>query len=59
MAGWSVETRHDDGCLSELRSDWNDLFERCTTATAFQSHAWLESWWGAYGVPGSRYLPNS
>jgi CelD/BcsL family acetyltransferase involved in cellulose biosynthesis len=50
--GWSVETLRDDDALTSLRAEWNDLFERCPTATPFQSYAWLRSWWGVYGVPG-------
>src|SRR6476659_5533750 len=49
---WSVEVRRDDGCLTELGTEWNDLYARCSTATPFQSHAWLESWWHTYGRPG-------
>ncbi len=29
-----------------------DLHGRCRTATPFQSHAWLSSWWLSYGIPG-------
>ncbi|HEX2773699.1 MAG TPA: GNAT family N-acetyltransferase, partial [Micromonosporaceae bacterium] len=28
----------------------------CSTATAFQSYAWLESWWRSYGRPGQLVL---
>jgi CelD/BcsL family acetyltransferase involved in cellulose biosynthesis len=49
---WSAETVCDDSRLSTLRAEWNDLFQRCSTATPFQSHAWLESWWQSYGVAG-------
>ncbi|MER5471493.1 GNAT family N-acetyltransferase [Streptomyces sp. NPDC002685] len=31
---------------------WGRLYRRCGAATAFQSHAWLHSWWLSYGTPG-------
>ncbi|MEU1008505.1 GNAT family N-acetyltransferase [Streptomyces sp. NPDC005890] len=50
------------GLISELVTDeerfaalapaWGRLFARCATATPFQSHAWLHSWWLSYGLPG-------
>lgn len=49
---WTVEVRRDDDALAGLRPEWTDLFRRCRTATPFQAHAWLESWWRAYGRPG-------
>jgi CelD/BcsL family acetyltransferase involved in cellulose biosynthesis len=48
----TVETRTADGALADLGPQWNDLAARCRAATPFQSHAWLSSWWRAYGVPG-------
>ena len=30
-------------------SDWADLWHRCSTATPFQSPAWLMSWWRHFG----------
>ncbi|MGY0025051.1 GNAT family N-acetyltransferase [Streptomyces sp. YJ-C3] len=36
-----------------LREEWNRLHRACGTATPFQSHAWLHSWWLSYGG-GSR-----
>ncbi|MEV0092638.1 GNAT family N-acetyltransferase [Streptomyces sp. NPDC050738] len=38
--------------FEQLAGDWGDLQRRCETATPFQTHAWLFSWWTAYGVPG-------
>ncbi|MFJ8823627.1 GNAT family N-acetyltransferase [Streptomyces sp. NPDC102467] len=35
-----------------LREEWNRLHRSCGTATPFQSHAWLHSWWLSYGRPG-------
>jgi CelD/BcsL family acetyltransferase involved in cellulose biosynthesis len=49
---WTVEVRTGDDALAGLRPEWTDLFRRCRTATPFQAHAWLESWWRAYGRPG-------
>jgi CelD/BcsL family acetyltransferase involved in cellulose biosynthesis len=51
-----VETRRTDDGLAGLGPEWDDLFARCAAATPFQSHAWLESWWQAYGVPGQLRL---
>jgi CelD/BcsL family acetyltransferase involved in cellulose biosynthesis len=49
---WSVEHRRDDDALTALADEWRDLYARCPTATPFQSHAWLDSWWREYGKPG-------
>lgn len=35
-----------------LAAEWDELSERSVGATAFQSHAWLHSWWQSYGTPG-------
>jgi CelD/BcsL family acetyltransferase involved in cellulose biosynthesis len=48
----TAETRTEDDALDGLAGDWDDLVARCSRATPFQSHAWLESWWRAYGRPG-------
>lgn len=47
-----TETRCGDDGLDGLAGDWDDLVARCSRATPFQSYAWLESWWRAYGEPG-------
>ncbi|MFC5003591.1 GNAT family N-acetyltransferase [Dactylosporangium cerinum] len=52
VSAWSVEVRRDDTALAEIRTEWNDLFRRCATATPFQAHAWIASWWHTYGRPG-------
>ncbi|MEU7020316.1 GNAT family N-acetyltransferase [Streptomyces sp. NPDC046203] len=36
-----------------LGAEWRALYGRCATATPFQSHAWLYSWWLSYGRPGA------
>ncbi|KIF02348.1 glycosyl transferase family 1 [Streptomyces sp. RSD-27] len=56
-------TRGSDGALSvtlcrdsrqfaALEESWNRLVRECPTATPFQSHAWLHSWWLSYGKDG-------
>ncbi|WP_171116480.1 MULTISPECIES: GNAT family N-acetyltransferase [Streptomyces] len=56
-----VQARHDtlwaDLCTDErefaaLGPLWERLYRRCGTATPFQSHTWLHSWWTSYGRPG-------
>ncbi|MDH6215822.1 GNAT family N-acetyltransferase [Streptomyces pseudovenezuelae] len=42
----------DEGEFAELAQDWARLYDRCPSATPFQSHAWLHSWWLSYGSPG-------
>lgn len=41
----------DPAEFAALRSAWDDLYDRCASATPFQSHAWLASWWRGYGGP--------
>ncbi|MDT9684871.1 GNAT family N-acetyltransferase [Streptomyces sp. TRM76323] len=42
----------DDRHFAALAAEWADLYGRCSTATPFQTHAWLHSWWLSYGSPG-------
>ncbi|MEU6805925.1 GNAT family N-acetyltransferase [Streptomyces neyagawaensis] len=42
----------DEGEFGELAGAWDRLYRRCGTATPFQAHAWLHSWWLSYGRPG-------
>jgi CelD/BcsL family acetyltransferase involved in cellulose biosynthesis len=42
--------------FAALGADWTALHRRCATATPFQSHAWLHSWWLSYGRPGALRL---
>ncbi|MEU1052142.1 GNAT family N-acetyltransferase [Streptomyces sp. NPDC005876] len=42
--------------FAALGADWAELHRRCATATPFQSHAWLHSWWLSYGRPGTLRL---
>lgn len=53
---WYAETRRDETALAELSDDWDSLYERCSMATPFASHAWLSSWWANYGRPGRLVL---
>ncbi|MFD7352939.1 GNAT family N-acetyltransferase [Streptomyces sp. NPDC059876] len=46
---FTTEICRDADRFAELASAWHELY-RCTrTATPFQSHAWLHSWWLSYG----------
>jgi CelD/BcsL family acetyltransferase involved in cellulose biosynthesis len=54
--GWQARTLSDDGALASLAGEWDDLCDRCSTATAFLSSAWLVSWWRSYGRPGRLVL---
>lgn len=47
-----VELCTDEQEFTALAPSWGRLFRRCGTATPFQSHAWLHSWWTSYGRPG-------
>ncbi|MBD0744983.1 GNAT family N-acetyltransferase [Streptomyces sp. CBMA152] len=47
-----VEVCTDAGRFGALAPEWRRLHARCRTATPFQSHAWLHSWWLSYGVNG-------
>ncbi|MGW2780670.1 GNAT family N-acetyltransferase [Streptomyces populi] len=42
----------DEREFTALAASWGRLYRRCGAATAFQSHAWLHSWWLSYGTPG-------
>ncbi|WP_210589703.1 GNAT family N-acetyltransferase [Streptomyces sp. GESEQ-35] len=47
----SVEVCTDERAFGELAGEWERLFRACPSATPFQSHAWLHSWWLSYGTP--------
>lgn len=49
---WTSDVLRGDSDLSAIGGEWDSLVERCASATPFQSHAWLESWWRHYGVSG-------
>ncbi|MGY1805910.1 GNAT family N-acetyltransferase [Blastococcus sp. SYSU D00669] len=42
------------GELTALAADWTALYRAAPRATPFQTHAWLSSWWAAYGGPRGR-----
>lgn len=58
----TLRVRHDVTLRAELITDerefaalagaWGRLYSRCASATPFQNHAWLHSWWLSYGTPG-------
>ncbi|MDT0380426.1 GNAT family N-acetyltransferase [Streptomyces sp. DSM 42041] len=50
--GIAVTLCRDPEQFARLAPEWDALFERCPTATPFQTHAWLHSWWLSYGTPG-------
>ncbi|WP_327236188.1 GNAT family N-acetyltransferase [Streptomyces sp. NBC_01317] len=49
---FTTELVRDADGFAALAPAWNDLYRRSRTATPFQSHAWLHSWWLSYGTPG-------
>ncbi|MFF4804084.1 GNAT family N-acetyltransferase [Streptomyces sp. NPDC001351] len=49
--GLSVEVCTDERTFGALAEEWGRLQGSCPSATAFQSHAWLYSWWLSYGTP--------
>nr|MDT0525498.1 glycosyl transferase family 1 [Streptomyces sp. DSM 41633] len=48
----SVTLCRDFREFGALAGEWDALHRRCATATPFQSHAWLHSWWISYGQEG-------
>ncbi|TGA95523.1 GNAT family N-acetyltransferase [Streptomyces sp. MZ04] len=48
----TVEVCADQEEFGALAAAWARLHRRCRTATPFQSHAWLHSWWLSYGRRG-------
>ncbi|WP_030207088.1 GNAT family N-acetyltransferase [Streptomyces sp. NRRL S-87] len=48
----SVTLCRDPRQFAGLEEQWNRLLRACPTATPFQSHAWLHSWWLSYGKEG-------
>lgn len=49
---WSVRVLTAEDAFTGLEGEWADLYARAGSATPFQCHAWLASWWTEYGVPG-------
>lgn len=50
---YRAETVTGTEAFAALGPAWGRLYRRCATATPFQSHAWLHSWWLSYGRPGA------
>ncbi|MFI9171353.1 GNAT family N-acetyltransferase [Streptomyces lincolnensis] len=48
----TTELVTDEQTFAELAPQWARLYRRCASATPFQSHSWLHSWWQSYGRPG-------
>ncbi|WP_405643172.1 GNAT family N-acetyltransferase [Streptomyces uncialis] len=48
----SAEVCRDPDAFAALAPAWQRLFARCSAATPFQHHAWLDSWWRSYGRRG-------
>ncbi|MFI6515346.1 GNAT family N-acetyltransferase [Spirillospora sp. NPDC050679] len=51
-ATWSTEVCRDEAALLKAAGQWQELYERCPSATPFQAYAWARSWWYHYGAPG-------
>lgn len=49
---WQAQVVRDETALTSLAREWDDLYNHCSTATAFLSSAWLFSWWLSYGRRG-------
>ncbi|MFE7166158.1 GNAT family N-acetyltransferase [Streptomyces sp. NPDC057616] len=52
----SVELCTDEAAFAALAGEWEELHASCPSATPFQAHAWLHSWWLSYGTPGGLRL---
>ncbi|HET9382125.1 MAG TPA: GNAT family N-acetyltransferase [Streptomyces sp.] len=52
MTAFTARLVTDGAGFAALAADWDRLYRRCPTATPFQSHAWLHSWWRSYGEHG-------
>ncbi|MEU8774716.1 GNAT family N-acetyltransferase [Streptomyces sp. NPDC048606] len=48
----SVTLCRDPRQFAALEEPWTRLVRGCPTATPFQSHGWLHSWWLSYGKEG-------
>ncbi|MFE9449291.1 GNAT family N-acetyltransferase [Streptomyces sp. NPDC006739] len=52
----SVEVCTDEQAFADLAGEWARLYRACRSATPFQTHSWLHSWWLSYGKPGALRL---
>ncbi|MFR9800109.1 GNAT family N-acetyltransferase, partial [Streptomyces sp. MS06] len=48
----TAELVTDERAFAALAPVWRRLYDNCASATPFQSHTWLHSWWRSYGRPG-------
>lgn len=48
-----TEICRDEERFGRLAAEWTALYGRCSSATPFQSHSWLHSWWLSYGRDGA------
>lgn len=51
-SGMRATLCRDPCAFGALGPEWDALHHRCATATPFQTHPWLHSWWLSYGSPG-------
>jgi CelD/BcsL family acetyltransferase involved in cellulose biosynthesis len=49
---FSGELIRDGERFTALAADWDALYRAAPRATPFQTHAWLDAWWRAYGRAG-------
>ncbi|MFF9237441.1 GNAT family N-acetyltransferase [Streptomyces sp. NPDC014776] len=49
---YRTEVITDEAAFAALGPAWTRLHRACSTATPFQAHPWLHSWWCSYGRPG-------
>ena len=52
----AVEVIDDAARLAAIEADWWDLWQRCASATPFQSPGWLLPWWDAFSPGELRVL---
>ncbi|MFZ5996321.1 MAG: GNAT family N-acetyltransferase [Nitrospirota bacterium] len=45
----SIEEINDSTAFASLSQEWSELWERCPSATPFQSPEWLLPWWKYFG----------
>ena len=48
----TTELVTDERAFADLAPQWARLYRSCASATPFQTHSWLHSWWQSYGRPG-------
>ncbi|WP_224386229.1 GNAT family N-acetyltransferase [Pseudonocardia sp. ICBG1293] len=51
-ARWTIEHLTGLDALDAVAAEWDDLVDRCASATPFQRSAWLRAWWQHYGPAG-------